>query len=209
MIRILSYTILIALCGCELACRKAEPLRDYEALRLLLNSERIERIFGSYGIEVLEKNPIRVSNLYSQESGVRVCRTLAIVIFSDSIPDELALAYQEITQGSSLGATLKKAGWTIEKRHQFFGEISAGNRFRELAHLDADENDGDYAIHLYALWAAKEDSRHHFSTIAEIHHPQYLTLKDLKEIYATDLRENLIADSVDLQLIGIAKEASE
>lgn len=208
MVRVLFYILAIAFIGGEVGCRKVAIRPSYEELRPLLNSERIERVFGSYGIEVLEREPIRVSNLYSYKDGKRVCRTLAIVTFFDSIPEELSVPYQEIKQGSSLGATLKKAGWKVEKRHEHFGEITAGDRFRELAALEADSNDKSYALHIYTLWVEKNGENHPFSNIAEMHHPQYLKLEDLKKIYATNLEGNLEADTVDQQMIAIAQSAS-
>jgi len=48
--------------------------------RALLNSERIEQRFGSYGITVLEQSDLtRVSNLYTLEEERETCRTFAIV----------------------------------------------------------------------------------------------------------------------------------
>ncbi len=191
------------------ACRNIATPPQYEELRPLLNSERIERIFGSYGIEVLESEPIRVSNLYSQENERKICRTFAIVDFSDSIPEALSAPYREIREGGSLGATLKKAGWEIEKRHEFFGEATAGNRFRDLAHLKSDAADTRYALHIYTLWVKREEQRHPFSTIAEIHHPEYLDLKDLKSLYNSDLSGNLVSDTSDLEMITITQSVSE
>ncbi len=199
----------VALFTCGVGCRNTATAPQYEELRPLLNSERIERIFGSYGIEVLESEPIRVSNLYSQENGKQVCRTFAIVDFSDSIPETLSAPYREIRKGGSLGATLKNAGWEIEKRHEFFGEAKAGKRFRDLAQLESDAGDTRYAIHIYTLWAKRDEQRHPFSTIAEIHHPQYLELEDLKGIYETDLSCNLDADTSDLEMIATAQTVSE
>ncbi len=209
MSRISLCLVSIALVVVAFGCRDASTRPSHETLRPLLNSERIERIFGSYGIEVLESDPIRVSNLYSLERGQPVCRTLAIIRFSESIPDALSGPYRTILQGSSLGATLKEAGWTVEKKHEYFGEIAMGDRFRELAHLSANPNGTRYALHIYALWAVKADERYPFSIIAEIHHPQYLKLADLTAIYATELAGNLKADRDDLELIALVHLVSE
>ena len=52
-----------------------------EELRPLLNSERIERKFGSYGIDVLRNDDaVRMSNLYSLRDGEKICRTFAVVL---------------------------------------------------------------------------------------------------------------------------------
>ncbi len=207
--RHLIYFLLFALLGGTSSCKRVSAPPSLDELRPLLNSERIERIFGSYGIEVLEREPYRVSNLYSQDNEKRICRTLAIVMFSDSIPEELSASYQEIQQGASLGATLKKMGWTVEKRHQYFGEIQVGKQFRELAGLGHESDETTSALHIYALWAAKGNARHLFSTIAEVHNPQYLSLVDLKEIYVSELEGNLDTDASDLKMIAIAESVSK
>ncbi len=209
MPRILPYLLLIAICGSFFGSYGTTARPSNEELRPLLNSERIKQIYGSYGIEVLTSQPLRVSNLYSHENGKRICRTLAIVSFHESIPEELSIPLQAIEQGSSLGATLKEAGWVIEKHHQFFGELATGNRFRDLAALDTQSSNSDCALHIYVLWVIKEKTRIPFSTIAEIHHPNYLKLKDLEKIYAKDLEGNLEADKADLQMIEIARSATE
>jgi hypothetical protein len=46
----------------------------------LLNSERISQRFGSYGIEILDaSSDYRISNLFSDEDGLAITRTFAIV----------------------------------------------------------------------------------------------------------------------------------
>jgi hypothetical protein len=42
----------------------------------ILNSERIEQTFGSYGIDVIASDALlRVSNLYSRHDGEKITRT--------------------------------------------------------------------------------------------------------------------------------------
>src|SRR5690242_11290346 len=49
----------------------------------LLNSERIEKKFGGYGIDVIYNSPrLRVSNLYD---GKKITRTLAVVDYPEFI----------------------------------------------------------------------------------------------------------------------------
>ena len=65
--------------GAETAAQAERANAPSPERRELLNSERIAQRFGSYGIEVLESDGrVRVSNLYSNEQGGRICRTFAV-----------------------------------------------------------------------------------------------------------------------------------
>ncbi len=87
------------------------------ALRPLLNSERIERVFGSYGLEVLESDgQIRLSSLYSLEGRRRVCRTFAMVLFPAEIDPRIAAEQAEIAAGGSIGAVFKKPASPSKRR---------------------------------------------------------------------------------------------
>src|SRR5690606_34722880 len=81
----LGLAALIAAVGVN-AQRDAEPYAQPAPVevpqRELLNSERIERRFGSYGIDVLQSDGrYRVSNLYSVHDGAKICRTFAVVAY--------------------------------------------------------------------------------------------------------------------------------
>lgn len=77
----------------------------------LLNSERIESQFGSFGIELVAyQDGVRRANLYSIEGDRRVCRTYAVVRFDD-VPDNIiADEHARIVAGASIGATFKANG---------------------------------------------------------------------------------------------------
>ena len=169
VIRLIPILTSLVLSSCQTPSRPQAPL----------NSERIEAKFGSYGIEVLESNPIRISNLYSTHGGKKICRTFAVVEFSKDIPSGLARPLSEILAGASLGATLKTAWWKITKHHLYLDEIASGKRFRTLAHLPANFA-GELAVRIYQLNVSKEGPEIAFATIAEVHHPEYLTIDDLK-----------------------------
>ena len=82
-----------------------------------LNSERIRRLYGSYGVEILAQNEtLRVTNLYSQADDVTTCRTLAIVRFAPGAERHFPHAHAAIRAGASLGETLAKRGWQLEKQ---------------------------------------------------------------------------------------------
>ena len=56
-----------------------QALASLPAFAQILNSERIEQTFGSYGIDVVfSDSSLRISNLYSMESGAPVTRSRTI-----------------------------------------------------------------------------------------------------------------------------------
>lgn len=145
----------------------------------LLNSERIEAKFGSYGIDVLEHAPHRVSMLYSTQEGAKICRTFAIVSFVEPVAKPLQSALDEVKAGGSLGATLKEAGWIVEKHPLYVGTLRSGLRFQKLARL---EQPHDLATAIYELSASLEEATHKVATVIEIHHPAYLDLAQLQAL---------------------------
>jgi hypothetical protein len=151
----------------------------------ILNSERIEQTFGSYGIDVLYSDEtIRLSNLYSVHDGRRVTRTLAIVRYPDEVSPAFAAEHAAILEGGSIGATFKAAGWEVIKDyHQYFRS--------HLSPLLAEAMDvpvgTPMASHAYALEIARGDQRFDYALIVEIHHPDYLQEQDLVEIYGPEV----------------------
>ena len=163
---------------------------DYTQLRPLLNSERIKSKFGSYGIEVLESGKkIRVSNLYSISHNQKTTRTLAIVRYPDIIDPLFFKEHNEILEGKSIGAVFKRNGWKIEKRHQYFGNIDASEDLAPVYKLFGEITPTKVAIHIYSFFIKKNSSEFLYARIAEIHHPKYLTLKELKQIYRADFEK--------------------
>jgi hypothetical protein len=149
-----------------------------------LNSERIERRFGSYGIEVLgQGGNIRRSSLYSTHGGVDICRTYAIVEFVDDNAVYSTDIHSKVVGGASIGATFKADGWDILKKTFYVGNISlpaAGNTITDLMQLDSVT---ELAVHAYELHIEKAPASIHYATIIEVHHPEYLEAGDLRELY--------------------------
>jgi hypothetical protein len=182
-------TVLIVL-GLPLACAQPSVRTSAPALgaavispegRELLNSERIERAFGSYGIEVLQDGPpLRVSNLYSLENGVRVSRTFAVVRYPDGVPAAVAEEHRRILAGGSIGAVFATAGWTVVKSHLHYGERPAA---RTVATLMRIAPGTVLAEHVYSFEVTRGGERYPYATLAEIHHPAYLRRNDLERIY--------------------------
>ena len=153
----------------------------------LENSERIRLKFGSYGIEVLENSPaIRVSSLHSTHNGINISRTFAVVAYPHIIEAEFQMEHDAIINGQSIGILFKNNGWLIDKHHQYFGEIKTSPAlFNAPSHSDTASTVRS-AIHAYTLIIRKDDSEFQYASIAEVHHPDFLRLQDLSEIYAAD-----------------------
>lgn len=158
---------------------------------ILLNSERIERQFGSYNIEVLSQDSNRrLSNLYSLEGDLKTCRTFAIVEFHNPISETIIEEHRKIASGQSLGAVFKARNWKISKEHRYVGEISLTSPASKVAQLMSIKPPTQLAIHLYDFLVTKGQSSVLYARIAEIHHPDYLTKNDLNEIYQSRLNKS-------------------
>jgi hypothetical protein len=163
----------LALLGCE-SDRPATPP---------LNSERIEQVFGSYGVEVLASDVSRrISSLYSTDNGVRTTRTLAVVAWAGSADARLADAHAAILGGASIGATLEAAGWVVEKHNYFYGETRASEEVSRLMRVPPGTM---LATHGYGLAVTRDGRSSNYATIAEIHHPDYLDLETVETIYGS------------------------
>lgn len=149
---------------------------------MLLNSERIEQRFGSYGIEVLESaGAVRVSNLFSEHDGQRITRTFAVVTFAEEIPVAAADAHAQIMAGGSIGAVFASRGWTVSRRHLWFGEVPASDRVLAMMHAAAP---AALATHVFELIVSRSDEPAvSYATIAEVHHPEFLSLAELHVIF--------------------------
>jgi len=150
---------------------------------LLRNSDRIKIKFGSYGIDIIENdNNIRVSSLYSLHHGQKINRTIAVVAYPDVIEAAFVREHEAIINGQSIGVVFEQHGWAIYKQHQFIGEFKIpaeciGN------HWLFGTGTVPPAIHSYSLVVSKNGSSFNYAMIAEVHHPDFLRLKDLQTIY--------------------------
>jgi hypothetical protein len=149
--------------------------------RELLNSERIAARFGSYGIAVLESDGrVRVSNLYSEESGGRVGRTFAVVKYPDSVDSSIAAEHDEIARGGSIGAVFAAHGFKVGKTNLRYVELEATPRVADLMHVPVGTR---LAAHAYVLDVTKGGRSIEYALLVEIHHPDYLKVADLESIY--------------------------
>ena len=157
----------------------------------LENSERIRLKFGSYGIKVLENSPaIRVSSLHSTHNGINISRTFAVVAYPEVIDPAFQSEHDAIIDGQSIGILFKDNGWTLEKQHQYFGEIDVSSEHFGVASNSDYTEKVHSAIHVYSLIVKKNLSEFHYASIAEIHHPEFLDLEDLAEIYGPEFNQH-------------------
>lgn len=154
---------------------------------VILNSERIEQRFGSYGIDVLASEAgLRRSNLFSYDGDTATCRTYAVVQFTEQLDDQYDDAHSRVLAGKSIGATFKESGWGIQKNTLYIGSIrlpASGTQVGELMRLNGAH---DLALHVYQLLLVRDEQALEYATILEAHHPEYLTETALRELFDYD-----------------------
>ena len=165
---------------------------------VILNSERIEERFGSYGIEVLASEAgLRRSSLFSYDGETKICRTYAIVQFVENSDDRYEDAHSKILAGGSIGATFRESGWDIRKNTLYIGTLqlpSADNQVSGLMNLGGD---AALAIHVYQLVLVRAGMAQEYATILEAHHPDYLSVAELRELFEYDVHPTLPDADVD------------
>ncbi|MEQ9561042.1 MAG: hypothetical protein RLN69_00875 [Woeseiaceae bacterium] len=155
------------------------------AAELLLNSERIQQRFGSYGVEIVRADAKRrVSSLYSTtDSSENICRTYAVVEFNQPIDRRLLAEHERIVSGESIGTVFAEAGWIVLKETLFIGESDASgydDNLGRLMHIDGEQT---LATHRYRFIVSRNNELIEYATITEVHHPDYLDTAGLHAIY--------------------------
>ena len=164
---------------------------------VLLNSERIEQRFGSYGIDVLASEAgLRRSSLYSSGDGVRTCRTYAVVRFTEQPDTSYSPEHARVLAGNSLGDVFKANGWAIHKQTLHIGSFDLEHPASEISPLMKLDDSNTLALHIYQLLLARGNRVFEYATIIEAHHPAYLSQSDLLDIYHYDDSETLSAESI-------------
>lgn len=165
---------------------------------VLLNSERIEQRFGSYGIDVLASEAgLRRSSLYSIEPEGKVCRTYAVVRFTENPDTSINAEHAKVMAGNSLGEVFKQNGWKIRKQTIHIGSFDVTADSSDAAKLMQLQTDAKLGLHVYQLLLARDGRIFEYAVIAEAHHPEYLDEKQLLDIYAYDETESLNASDLD------------
>jgi len=174
---------------------KVENLAGEAQVSELGNSDRIRLKFGNYGIEIVENGlRIRVSKLYSTAKGIKTNRTFAVVMYPEVIEPAFAREHEAIINGQSIGIVFKDNGWQIEKHHQYIGELDIGSDFTAVHSVFGDIGEVHPVIHVYSLLIKKDNKQFHYASIAEVHHPDYLGLEDLKTIFGKEFDGSLEKD---------------
>jgi len=150
-----------------------------------LNSERIEKRFGSYGIEVLASEAgLRRSSLFSFDGDTSTCRTYAVVQFVEQLDERYNDAHSKVLAGKSIGATFRKDGWDVRKRTLYIGTVRLPETRTSVGELMRLTGAHDIALHVYQLVLARAETELEYATILEAHHPEYLSAANLREIFA-------------------------
>jgi hypothetical protein len=164
---------------------------------VVLNSERIEERFGSYGIDVLASEAgLRRSSLFSTENGKRICRTYALVSFKEDLDSRYGAEHAKVLDGNSLGEVFKANGWSMHKQTLHIGSFDLEQPASEISQLLNLTEGRSLALHIYQLLLAKDEQIIEYATIVEAHHPEYLSQTDLLGIYHYDDSESLSANSL-------------
>ena len=164
---------------------------------VILNSERIERRFGRYGIEVLASEAgLRRSSLFSLDGDTATCRTYAVVQFGERQDDRYDDAHSKVLAGDSIGETFKEDGWAIQKRSLYIGDIRVPQGPTQIAQLMRLTGAHDLALHVYQLVLVRDDVALEYATILEVHHPEYLNSAELRGLSEYDGAPSLTAEDV-------------
>ncbi|MEE8543537.1 MAG: hypothetical protein V3S94_06730 [Gammaproteobacteria bacterium] len=175
------WPILALALSAQLTAQVPSTTSPDAASRPLLNSERIAQEFGSYAIAILESDDsVRVSNLYSLHGAARICRTYAVVHYPADTDAAVSVEHRAILSGQSIGAVFTERGWAIEKVNRYVGELPASSR---VAGLMGGILPQPLAVHIYDLVVSREGKSLTYATIAEIHHPDYLSISELRALY--------------------------
>jgi hypothetical protein len=171
----------------------------------LLNSERIEQHFGSYGISVLPSDAgLRRSSLFSLHENEAICRTYAVVRFSDQPHDWYSQEHAEVLAGNSIGAIFRSHGWDVHKQTMYIGRLLLPNRRTQIGELMHIGDQVELALHVYQLLLVRNEQVFEYATIVETHHPEYLSENDVLELYehdkSTALSPQAVSDLVNLVL---------
>ena len=138
-----------------------------------LNSELIRQRFGNYELEIIKQSDERrLANLHSYESGVPICRTLALTLYALPTPEPLYQVDTKIRMGGSIGSSLRLAGFEIKKSKILDDLVVSGSNFYKLTGGQIIPGTA-LRFNVYNLEAVKEDQELMYAVIAEAYHPAH------------------------------------
>jgi len=162
-----------------------------------LNSDMIRDAFGNYGVEVRsEDDRRRTSSLYSSQGKFKTTRTYAVVEYTGQPRQAYAREHEKILSGASIGSTFRDAGWDIRKQHLFIGEFEVPATYGTLADMMEIALPQTLATHQYLFIISRDETSFNYATITEVHHPAFLTVIELRELYGEILFDDSNRDSI-------------
>lgn len=167
-----------------------------------LNSDRIQAIFGSYGVAVLQEDEQRrISSLYSETGGNPVTRTYARVEYLGEPRPEYREIHETIVAGASIGASFRRAGWEIRKQHLFIGELEVPASYSLLGELMQLSLPESLAVHQYLFVISNENRSFSYARITEVHHPEFAGADQLRRWYGEIILDDSNRDHIQ-EFIG-------
>lgn len=162
-----------------------------------LNSDLIERRYGSYGVEIRDADgEHRVASLYSGSAGNEITRTYAVTEFLAPERAEYRAEHGRVIAGASIGSSFRSAGWEIRKQSLFIGELEVPESYSTIARLMNIELPETLAVHEYLFIVSREERSWSYAKIIEVHHPDFLGVADLKAYYGEILFDDSNRDRI-------------
>jgi hypothetical protein len=106
-----------------------------------------------------------------------------MVRFMEPLDPSIAAEHARVVAGESIGSVFRSAGWTIAKRHSWFGETALTGSDADILRLMRIELPQALATHRYAFRVEKNGRSFDYGVITEMHHPAYMTLSELRSIF--------------------------
>jgi hypothetical protein len=141
--------------------------------------------------------PTRQSALSSEDAAGKVCRTFAITRFADAAESLDLDSQQRILNGASIGATLKQDGWNILKATIHVGSVEIDRVAHPVLDLMQLDVPATLALHIYRLSIEKNGESLEYATISELHHPDYLSEADVRELFPVDSANTATPPEID------------
>ncbi|MEM9401631.1 MAG: hypothetical protein AAGA44_03965 [Pseudomonadota bacterium] len=164
----------------------------------VLNSDLIRDRFGSYHVDVLRRDAdTRVSALSSDDAGQRICRTFAITRFLAGREQVDSSVLQQIDEGGSIGATLRRAGIEVDKQTLDIRDVpisQATHASLQPMRLDAPVT---LALHIYTLGIRRDTDAMPFAIIAELHHPDFLSSAQLSALFLLSAEQSGLSAEIN------------
>ena len=129
------------------------------------------------------------------------------ILLADTADAPIDTEHEQVLAGDSIGAIFKAGGWTIRKATLHIGTTELRRSRNEVALAMRLEYPSKIAVHVYRLLLQKDGDAIDYATISEFHHPDYLDLEDLRELYPVDPHGRLPAGQIE-ELLNLGLNAA-